>query len=181
MIARSAWRDHPRFDERALLLQAHDSFRNYVRYIAGGVEAVATERGGARRRRRLLARLGAHYADLQWSISVHERFEERKLYPFLETSFDVSLAWLREEHDELRLVDELVQGALAHASHAGDDELEQTRLELLRALAAYSVVLDAHLVAEEDALIPLLLSMDADAFAKYRSLPVAQGPRARAF
>jgi len=64
---RERWPEHPRFPEQALLLGSHDAFRNYAHYIRDGVEQIGHEQGSARRRQRLIARLGEHYADLMWS------------------------------------------------------------------------------------------------------------------
>ena len=63
-----------------------------------------------------------------------------------------------------------------------DAALEAARVQLEQALEAAETVLAAHLRAEEDAVVPLMLALEPEEFAQYRDLPQAKGPpRPRAF
>ena len=84
----------------------------------------------------------------------HEAYEERKLYPYLEAKYDTNLATLTEQHDELGVLDTQVR-----AAWDGTDALA-----VAHALGAHDKALVRHLADEENAVIPLLLSLPRSEF-----------------
>lgn len=87
----------------------------------------------------------------------HERYEERKLYPYLRALFGVSTAELERNHEELGRADKQV-----HAAFREGDSLRASH-----ALKQHDEILVPHLAREEDLVIPLLLSMTPQKFRHY--------------
>jgi hypothetical protein len=95
----------------------------------------------------------------------HEGYEEHKLYPYLAQRFGLSTNRLSEDHEEMHRLDDTIRTAWQTAI---DDKTPETALPaLLDALRAHDVHLDAHLIDEEDAVIPPLLSLPREEFARY--------------
>ena len=88
-IPREDWTAHPRFRTQALLLGSHANFRKVSRYL---VDQASRERF-----------VGLHSLFDRWIAAMrsHEAYEERKLYPYLEYRWGVSLDEARTGHGEL--------------------------------------------------------------------------------
>jgi len=87
----------------------------------------------------------------------HEAYEERKLYPYLQCTYGVSMRPLEAGHRTLSRLRADVYGAL---------DVGEAR-PLRAALVAFDDVLVSHLREEEDVVIPLLLDLSPEAFAHY--------------
>jgi hypothetical protein len=84
----------------------------------------------------------------------HERYEELKLYPYLENVFELSTATLCAQHVGLGEADAKV----VDAYEVGDSQ------EVARAFALHDEALLPHLAHEEDLVIPCLLSLSRQEF-----------------
>lgn len=167
-IPRSQWSSHRNYPDQLLLLGSHRNFRSISQRL---IEA-ADEGVDARRIAWVFERwlMGMHS---------HEGYEERKLYPYLEARHGAALAHLREGHAQLRAAQVRVWAALGRSlglevEGEGVVEPEETveGETLAAALRVHDGILDAHLEAEEDAVIPLLLEMEGAEFERYVEQPI---------
>jgi hypothetical protein len=163
-IPREEWTSHPRFRTQALLLGSHSNFRRVSRYL---VDKASGE-----------AFVGLHSLFERWIAAMrsHEAYEERKLYPYLEYRWGVSLDDARAGHDELHArADEVVEafGTLALPRDPSDSMESPSDNVVLRALRAHDQTLDAHLNVEEEAVVPLLLELSPDEFDRYYRSPLS--------
>lgn len=158
-IPREEWDAHPHFPAQTLLMGSHENFRRNSRYI---IELVA-QKGDLG-----LARL----LYWQWMMAMrgHEHYEESKLYPYLARRYGLSMDFLSEEHEALHTSQHAVEEALTQGAGTLGARASQAEIELaLEALRAYDALLVAHLRAEEDTVIPLLLSLRPEEFEEYTS------------
>ena len=163
-IPREDWTAHPRFRTQALLLGSHSNFRRVSRYL---VDKAAREEF-----------VGLHSLFDRWIAAMrsHEAYEERKLYPYLEYRWRVSLNEARTGHSELHArADEVTEAfrSLARPVDPADPSDPTTDNAVLRALQAHDRTLDAHLDVEEEAVIPLLLALDPKEFDRYYRSPLS--------
>jgi hypothetical protein len=165
---RSAFSDHPRFPQQSLLIASHDVFAEMARAFVARVETIAAGQGlSPRQQVRFSARLAGEFRAWQWSMSCHERYEESKLYPFLSERFGVSCDDLSGDHRRLHELADGCEGLLAaEAARAGQDGRFELS-EVAGALAGYCAELEAHLIAEETRVIPLLLELAPAEFERY--------------
>lgn len=148
-VPRTAWEDHPKYPSQVLLLGSHRSFRRLSRTLAEA--AAAGSDPGV---------IGLHYGMWMAGMRSHEAYEERKLYPYLEAHYPVRFDELRDGHEELHRIEAEVRSALA-----GDGDLAG-------AFRRYDRALNDHLDLEEEAVIPLLLEMETDEFARFLESPI---------
>lgn len=163
-IPREEWTSHPRFATQALLLGSHSNFRRVSRYL---VDKERSEEF-----------VGLHSLFDRWIAAMrsHEAYEERKLYPYLEYRWGVSLEEARDGHEALhRRADEVVEAFRSLARPAASTESTELHSEnlVLAALDAHDRTLDAHLNVEEEAVIPLLLALSAEEFEHYYRSPLS--------
>ena len=166
-IPREEWTSHPRFATQALLLGSHANFRRVSRYL---IEKASMEEF-----------VGLHSLFDRWIAAMrsHEAYEERKLYPYLEYRWGVSLDEARAGHDELHACgDEVVEAfrSLARPADTADpaDAPDvSSDNQVLRALEAHDRALDAHLNLEEEAVVPLLLALSPEEFDRYYRSPLS--------
>ncbi|MGB5704236.1 MAG: hemerythrin domain-containing protein [Polyangiales bacterium] len=169
-IPREDWTAHPRFRSQALLLGSHANFRRVSSFL---VDRAASEKF-----------VGLHSLFDRWIAAMrsHEAYEERKLYPYLEYRWQVSLDEARTGHSELHArADEVAEAfrSLARPADPADpaDPVDSTESPtdnaVLRALQAHDRTLDAHLNVEEEAVIPLLLALDPEEFDRYYRSPLS--------
>lgn len=143
-IPRSEWPRHRNFSRQVLLLGSHANFRSVsrrlIRHIAEGGD-----------------REHAHAVFSMWKRAMrgHEAYEERKLYPFLESRWGVDFTAAEEGHEALHVADALVRQAF------------ESGKGLAEALRVHDEVLVAHLALEEEMVIPLLLELAPDEFDRY--------------
>jgi iron-sulfur cluster repair protein YtfE (RIC family) len=98
----------------------------------------------------------------------HERYEERKLYPFLAARYGVSFAALERAHRMLHEHEQAVTDAFAALAPGAAGEPAR-HASLMAALCAYEDALRVHLATEEDLIIPMLLALEPSEFAAFRS------------
>ena len=141
-LPRTVWAEHPRFPTQTLLLGSHRNFRATSRWLLSRAEE------GAPR--------DAILADFAWwkgAMHGHERYEEGKLYPYLQHRWGISCGDLMAGHEALADAELRVRAA------AGD--------ALAEALGVHHAVLLDHLDAEERRVIPALLALGVQEFADY--------------
>lgn len=101
----------------------------------------------------------------------HERYEEHKLYPFLERRWPASgtdFMDCRRGHERLHEKHAAVLAAFQEMRDPDHDApRDAARAELVRALSDHLATLSDHLRLEEDAVIPLLLELDREEFDAY--------------
>lgn len=163
-LPREEWTTHPRFRTQALLVGSHANFRRVSQYL---VDKAAREEF-----------VGLHSLFDRWIAAMrsHEAYEERKLYPFLEYRWGVSLDEARAGHEELHArADEVVEafGSLAQPADPEDPPGGAPDNRVLSALVAHDRTLDAHLDVEEEAVVPLLLALEPDEFDRYYRSPLS--------
>lgn len=149
-LPREQWADHPRYPQQVLLLGSHRQFRHLSRVLTQ-----RAENGGDTTAIRWLFE--------QWKQMMthgHERYEEHKLYPYLEARWGISCSDLREGHADLHACDAAVREALAASGSDASPALAE-------ALRAHDAVLNAHLDLEEAVVIPALLALAPEEFETY--------------
>ena len=144
-IPRENWPQHECYPQRSGLLRSHDSFREISDYLVGksrGADALSIG--------------NLIFLFLRWKQAMknHEAYEERKLYPYLAEKFGVSFADMERQHEQLGELERRVIAAWGE----GDCEATAT------SLAEHDRILKDHLLAEEDRVIPLILSLTADEY-----------------
>jgi hypothetical protein len=141
-LPRTAWAEHPNFPNQTLLLGSHRSFRATSRWLLARAEDGAPRSG-----------VLASFAWWKGAMHGHERYEEGKLYPYLEHRWGLSCADLTAGHEALADADARIRAA------DGDG--------LADALGIHHAVLMDHLDAEERRVIPALLALEAQEFVDY--------------
>ena len=144
IVARDQWSSHPNYPDQVLLLGSHKNFRR--------ISSVLIE---AARNKEPLASIKNLYHRWISAMRSHEAYEEQKLYPYLSQRWGVSFEASETGHDELHVAHDKVLSAFS------------TGLGVLEALKHHDEVLCAHLVIEEDQVIPLLLSLTPAEFKAY--------------
>lgn len=145
-LPRDQWAEHPHWPAQTLLLGAHDHFRHTSQTLLR-----RASQGGD------IAGIGWVFSYWKLAMSGHERYEEGKLYPYLEARWGLSCAALEDGHQALAQVDRRVRAAVD----------AEDREALVTALTEHDRVLIAHLDAEERTVIPALLALSPEEFADY--------------
>lgn len=148
-LPRHTWPDHPRFPQQVLLLSAHKSFRLTSRSLVRRAES-----GGD------AAAIGWVFDYWKSAMSGHERYEEHKLYPYLEARWGLSCDPLRAGHHQLEALDAAVRAAVAGCDGAATPALHT-------ALMTHDAALLAHLDVEEELVVPALLALSPAEFEAY--------------
>lgn len=169
LLAREHWPAHPRFPQQTLLLDAHEAFRKRAVWILDRVVAIAPAGTAAlNRRQRWRLRMADDFAWWMKGMRGHERYEERRLYPYLARRYGYSFAGLEAAHRALHERERAVIEAFAALLPGAPDEGER-HAALLATLRAYEDALHVHLAAEEDLIIPMLLALEPSEFTAFRS------------
>jgi hypothetical protein len=169
LLARERWPAHPRFPQQTLLLDSHEAFRKRAVWILDRVVAIEPAGVAAlHRRQRWRLRMADDFAWWMKGMRGHERYEERRLYPFLARRYGCSFTGLEAAHRDLHERERAVIDAFAALVPGALDEGER-HAELVTALRAYEGALRVHLAAEEDLIIPMLLALDPSEFTAFRS------------
>lgn len=158
-VPRAGWTSHRNYPGQVLLLGSHQAFRETSRRLIAAADDLRDP-----------GHVGLPFSMWIAAMRSHERYEERKLYPYLESRYRVQLDELRTGHSDLHAAESDVRAALEGEGGPA----------LVGALRAHDRVLDVHLRLEEDAVIPILLEMERDEFAHYVSSPIdtlLRGPR----
>jgi hypothetical protein len=144
-IPRESWQVHENYAVRSGLLRSHDSFREISDYL------VDKSRGAD-----ALSIGNLIFLFLRWKQAMknHEAYEERKLYPYLSGKFGISFADMESQHDSLGELERRIIAAW------GEGDRDTTA----SLFAKHDRVLKTHLIAEEDRVIPLILSLNVDEY-----------------
>lgn len=148
-LPRHAWPDHPRYPRQVLLLRAHEYFRRTSRDLVRRADAG-----------RDAAAIGWVFGAWKSAMSGHERYEEHKLYPYLEARWGLSCDPLRAGHHQLSELDAAVRAAVADCDGPASAALHA-------ALSIHDAALSAHLDVEEALVVPALLALSPDEFETY--------------
>ena len=120
-----------------------------------------------KRRARFIYKLGHMFDDWQSAMRSHERYEERRLYPLLKKVYGANLDHLESHHRQLHDSADAVRIEVERARDAAlAPEAEPGWPALESALLSYRDQLAAHLRAEENAVIPLVLELERADFAQ---------------
>ena len=177
-IPRAEWPAHPRYATQTLLLDSHEHFRRRSSWIIDHLRDLAP-RGApdSRRRRRWVDRMRE---DFTWWLSGmhgHERYEERKLYPYLAHRYQLSFAELVEDHSALHECEKRIEQAFTDArAETGQARSLLSMLplaQLISELERHRATLLDHLQREEERIIPLLLELSPGEFQTYRDSPIS--------
>lgn len=176
-IPRNEWASHPRFAEQGLLLESHATFRGRSDWIIDRLRDLAP-RGevDARRRARWLKRMRAEFSWWRSSMGAHERYEERKLYPYLCARYRLTFDDLQAGHRELHALADQIESAFVAAR--ADDGRERSLLsllplsELIQTVENHRDALLRHLELEENKVIPILLAMPKAEFQHFVATPI---------
>ncbi len=153
-LSREEWQNHPNFPEQTLLLGSHQNFLAINDYLVDQASRVDKPELLEGRYRRWIA-----------AMRSHERYEEVKLYPFLEKRWNADLTASRNGHEHLH--EKHASVLLAFQNMRDAEDREAARADLVHALSAHLATLEAHLRIEEDAVIPMLLELSRDEFIAY--------------
>jgi len=162
---RDRWKEHPNWPEQTLLLNSHDGFRRMCSWLIESVHELDLTSDSPLRGRKRVVLLRMLFDQWQAGMGGHERYEEKKLYPYLGRKYGVAFDHLERGHHELHIArDEvIVKFRMAAASGAGHPERDQ----LGETLDSYNGILVEHLRVEEELVIPLLLTLSPDEFREY--------------
>ena len=146
-LTKDNWHLHPRFPTQALLLGSHANFLRFSRALIAVAEVghIPTHQ------------IADAFARWIGAMRSHERYEEHKLYPYLQQRCGLDAAPLSQGHDELHERAEAVTRALRAPEGA----------DLAEALRLHHEVLVRHLDLEEAAVIPPLLELSPEEFDRY--------------
>ena len=153
-LPRTQWQDHPNFPVQTLLLDSHRNFIAINDYLVDRALRDPHPELLEGRYRRWIA-----------AMRSHERYEETKLYPYLERRWGVDLGASKRGHDRLHEKHAQVLAAFQNAREPEDTDA--ARASLVHALSDHLATLTTHLRVEEDAVIPLLLDLERDEFTEY--------------
>ena len=151
LCPRESWAEHRNFPDHVLLLGSHENFRRISAHL---VEHVEHDPGWAE----------SLYRRWKAAMGSHEAYEERKLYPFLASRWDVSCEKAERGHHVLHEHDAKVRAAFHKAR---GDRSEANLAAIKEALRGHDEALREHLVLEEDLVIPLLLELSREEFEAY--------------
>jgi hypothetical protein len=151
---------HPNWPDQVLLVRSHESFRIVSEQIKAALRRAVPMSQPARRFRRWMYAMGSH-----------ERYEESKLYPFLEARWGASMAELEAGHEALGAQRSVVEDAFARVDEVGDDAAA-ARARLREAFDLFDEILRDHLDLEERIVVPLLLELTPSEFADFTLLPI---------
>jgi len=152
-LPRAQWTEHPHYPSQVLLLGSHEQFRHISRVLLDRLKA-----GGDMP--------GIYWVFRQWKAAMgsHEAYEERKLYRYLASRWELSCDDMTAGHEALHRCDQAVRSAF------GNDDREAA----IDALSEHDEVLKAHLELEEDLVIPALLALSPEEFQEYRDGDIEQ-------
>jgi hypothetical protein len=166
------WTEHPAFGQRAVLIESHRYLSRLGAWLIEQLDKVGSEVTGLARQRRILGKIGRSFADLLWGLSSHSRYEEQRLFPFLEACH-LSLSFERfdEAHRQLEEVAATVQRCFAAVTQArSEGAVEAMRSQTRDALAGFCALLNEHFIAEEQRVIPLVLELSDEDFSALRAM-----------
>ena len=147
-LARDQWRTHPHFAQQALLLGSHRNFRRIGAQLISWAEEGVSERS-----------IRHVFDGWKQAMHSHERYEEYKLYPFLEERWGLSCTAAIAGHEQLHAAE-----ASVRAASNGDGAASAA---LAQALRDHHTILLAHLDLEEALVIPALLALTPEEFTAY--------------
>lgn len=157
------WAAHPRFATQTLLLRSHAGFR-------------ATSAGLVARAERIEDGDPPAFESVAWTFEGwmsamrgHEHYEESKLYPYLAWRYGTTMECLVRQHVALHRARDDVRSALRDAAAGGG-----AARAVARALGEHRRVLLAHLGEEESVVIPMLLELAPEEFARYYNHPIGE-------
>lgn len=146
-IPRDQWALHPNFPTNSGLLRAHDSFRDISAYLVEKSREANTIE---------IAQLMFLFLRWKGAMKNHEAYEEGRLYPFLAERHGVSFDNLERQHERLgQLERKVVQAWGEHNAGAVAGALEE-----------HDQILVHHLAEEEDMVIPMVLALSPETYAR---------------
>jgi hypothetical protein len=148
VILREDWEVHDNYPAQTGILRSHDNFREISAYLVDQSKTANVLEMG---------RLIQIFARWKQMMRGHEGYEENRLYPYLVAKHEVSVERLESQHEDLGVVEKKVINAWT----AGDTD------GLHAAFAEHDEVLRAHLIEEEDIIIPALLSFSPDEYSTF--------------
>lgn len=165
---RKTWFENERFPAQALLLESHDGFLVSMGQFLDRMDQIESgESLSPRQVLRFASRLDQEFRDLQWGMGCHERYEESKLYPFLDERFGSDCQRLGRQHGALHDLgaecEQLLAAAAESLKEDGNLKLDTAKEKVV----AYGALLEAHLEHEETLVIPLLLELSPEEFERF--------------
>ncbi len=171
-LPRDQWVSHPRYPSQALLLGSHEGFRNMSAWVIKAVSQLdPDDPSSIRKRQRWLTRYRDDFAWWMTGMKAHERYEERRLYPYLARRYDVMFAHLQRGHRVLDDHQRAVRAAFADVVPGAEREVA-AMAALRAALTDHQRTLLEHLREEEDLILPMLLELDPDEFSALTTEPL---------
>jgi len=150
-LPRAQWTQHPHYATQTLLLGSHRNFLEVSAYLIA-----AARRDEARV-------VGPLYQRWVSAMRSHEHYEEHKLYPYLAHRWGADFDEAAAGHHQLHVRDQHVRDTLAAPWNAD---------RVAEALTEHDAVLRAHLMLEEELVIPLLLALTPSEFERYARSPI---------
>ena len=147
-LPRSQWNSHPRYGSQTLLLSSHANFRRLGSTLIDWADEGVSERS-----------IRHLFDGWKQAMHSHERYEEYKLYPFLEERWGLSCTAAIAGHEQLHAAE-----ASVRAASNGDGAASAA---LAQALRDHHTILLAHLDLEEALVIPALLALTPEEFTAY--------------
>ncbi len=147
-LSRANWERHDNYPEHVLLLGSHRSFRD----LSSQLVRRAMDGAGP-------SVLLPTFSWWKSGMRSHEGYEEHKLYPYLLHRWGLDCTHLTEGHEALATCDAEVRVAVGEAFAA--------------ALVNHDAVLNEHLDAEEELVLPALLALTRSEFIDYCDNPLS--------
>jgi len=146
-LPRTEWLAHPNFPTNSGLLRAHDSFRDISAYLVEKSREASTIE---------IAQLMFLFLRWKGAMKNHEAYEEGRLYPYLAARHGVSFDILEQQHERLGELEQKVVRAWGSGDSQG----------VADGLIEHDQVLVHHLVEEEDMVIPMVLALPPEIYAR---------------
>ena len=165
-IKRKDWTKHKAFDSQTLLIRGHRNFRQSSKRCVELIVSVLKSNKNNKKSLQSIRTVQNIYYSLMSSLHSHSRYEENKLFKYLEKKYNVDLSLLLEDHQLIETMEETCKSSLNHiiSSKSASKELV---LKALRHFIKFDNNFVRHLGEEESIVIPMLLELTYKEYVKY--------------
>eukprot|EP01084_Bolivina_argentea_P274100 467094_1 len=157
-IDRKDWTKHESFTTQTLLIRSHRNFRSSSqRCVQFIFEALKSNKNTKKQLQSIKTARNMYYS-LMSSLQSHSRYEENKLFKYLEIKYNVNLSLLLEDHNTIHQLEEKCKSTLNDIIYCGQITKELL-LKCLICFLEFDDVFTRHLGEEESIVIPMLMEL----------------------
>ena len=165
-IERKDWNKHKAFDTQTLLIRGHRNFRQSSQRCVKLISDVLKSNKNNKKTLQLIRMAQNIYYSLMNALHSHSRYEENKLFKYLERKYNVDLELLLEDHDLIDRMEEICKSSLNDIITAGSTTKESV-LKALKYFIKFDDNFTRHLGEEESIVIPMLLELTYKQYVQY--------------